>query len=276
MHDPPFEPFFLAAQQGKRFCIYHPAAGTPRGGVIYVHPFAEEMNKSRRMAALQAQALAAAGYSVLQIDLFGCGDSSGDFSEARWEIWQKDVALGVQWLSARTGERVTLWGLRLGALLALDAAQLCHPAPVRFLMWQPVLSGEALLTQFLRLRLASEMLSEGRAKTGVTELRAQLAAGHTTEVAGYALSPELAACVDKLRLVNLAPPSGNVHWFEVIPQPGRTMPPASRRVADSWIHDGILISVQCTQGPSFWNTVDTSECPDLISATTRVMQAVSA
>jgi len=33
------------------------------------------MNKSRRMAALQARVFAAMGFGVLQIDLFGCGDS---------------------------------------------------------------------------------------------------------------------------------------------------------------------------------------------------------
>ncbi len=51
------------------------------------------MNKSRRMAALQARAFAAMGFGVLQIDLFGCGDSSGDFSDARWDIWKQDLAI---------------------------------------------------------------------------------------------------------------------------------------------------------------------------------------
>ena len=58
------EAFFLASDfpgtdaldGGQRFCIYHPPAlvsvNEPvRGLVLYVHPFAEEMNKSRRMAA---------------------------------------------------------------------------------------------------------------------------------------------------------------------------------------------------------------------------------
>ena len=145
-----FEAFFLPAQRGERFCIFHPAAGMPRGGVIYIPPFAEEMNKARRMAALQSRAFAAAGYAVLQMDLFGCGDSSGDFSEATWELWKQDIALGVQWISERAGGTVTLWGLRLGALLALDAARICNPLPAAFVLWQPVLTGEALLTQFLR------------------------------------------------------------------------------------------------------------------------------
>ena len=57
------EAFFLPAEPGTRFALFYPAQQVkPRGGVLYVHPFGEEMNKSRRMAALQARAFAAAGY----------------------------------------------------------------------------------------------------------------------------------------------------------------------------------------------------------------------
>jgi len=76
------------------------------------------MNKARRMAALQSRRLAAAGYSVLQIDLFGCGDSSGDFADARWEIWKQDLRLALGWLKPRVAGPLGLWGLRLGATLA--------------------------------------------------------------------------------------------------------------------------------------------------------------
>ena len=49
------EVFFLPVGDGQRFCIYHPSQ-TPveRGAVLYVHPFAEEMNKSRQMPLQQA------------------------------------------------------------------------------------------------------------------------------------------------------------------------------------------------------------------------------
>src|SRR3546814_18352731 len=111
------------------------------------------MNRSRRMAALQARALAALGIDVLLLDLFGTGDSAGDFRDARWEIWREDAMAAVAWLGARCGGRVGLWGLRLGTLLAAEvAAEMQAP---RLLLWQPVLSGERHLTQFLRLRVAA-------------------------------------------------------------------------------------------------------------------------
>ena len=102
------EALFLPAEQGQRFCIFHrPGGAEARAALIFLHPFGEEMNKSRRMAALQARALAAAGYAVLQIDLHGCGDSSGDFSEASWDSWLADVSLAHAWL--RTRSSAPLW-----------------------------------------------------------------------------------------------------------------------------------------------------------------------
>src|SRR4030095_74706 len=95
--------FFLPVEPGSRFCIYHePAAGAETGrGIVYVHPFGEEMNKARRMVAPQWRRLAAAGVCVRQIDLRGCGDSSGDFGEASWELWRRDVETAAGWLRQR-------------------------------------------------------------------------------------------------------------------------------------------------------------------------------
>ena len=117
----PAESFFLKTGSGERFCLYHrPHPDREcRGVLIYVHPFGDEMNKSRRMAAMQARAFAAIGFGVLQIDLFGCGDSSGEFLDARWNIWKHDLATARNWLENRVTVPVSLWGLRLGALLAL-------------------------------------------------------------------------------------------------------------------------------------------------------------
>ena len=110
--------FFLASPAragGQRFCLLTTPA-EPRATVVYVHPFAEEMNKSRRMVALQARAFAAAGIAVLQIDLFGCGDSCGDFASARWDQWLRDLTVAADWLAERGNGPMQLWGLRLGAL----------------------------------------------------------------------------------------------------------------------------------------------------------------
>ncbi|WP_306391363.1 hydrolase 2, exosortase A system-associated [Telluria beijingensis] len=185
----PAEPFFLDTARGARFCLYHAPSGPCRGALLYIHPFAEEMNRARRMAAVQARAFAAHGVAVLLLDLHGCGDSGGDFADASWAGWLADIEDGRAWLERRSGQRAGLWGLRLGALLALEAASTA--APARLLLWQPVTDGDSHLKQFLRLRVAADML-QGTSEGSVAALRTQLAAGTTLEIAGYGLAPALA------------------------------------------------------------------------------------
>jgi hypothetical protein len=47
-----------------------------------VPPFAEEMNKSRRMIAEVGRRLEGSGVGMLLVDLFGTGDSEGEFAQA--------------------------------------------------------------------------------------------------------------------------------------------------------------------------------------------------
>lgn len=265
------EPFFLAAGQGQRFCVFHPPVGACRGAVLYVHPFGEEMNKTRRSAAIQARALAALGYGVLLIDLYGCGDSSDDFADARWDIWKRDLALGQRWLRERLGVPVSLWGLRLGALLALDYAREPAEPLARLALWQPVHSGATFLTQFLRLRIANQMLGEGSDKSGGTQaLRAALQAGEVLEVAGYDLAPDLALAIDGLDASALLATGCPVHWFEAVAADGRPLSPASARVTAAWQQRGVDLQVHLVTCPTFWAAQEVTECPALVAATSAV------
>lgn len=269
------EPFFLEGEAGQRFCLFHPPAGAAcQGAVLYVHPFADEMNKSRRMAALQARALSALGFGVLQIDLHGCGDSSGDFCDARWDTWKRDLALAHFWLSERLGLPVHLWGLRLGALLALDYSAVASEPVAALLLWQPVLSGKVFLTQFLRLRVANAMLSDDKAAaTGTAALRARLAAGETLEIAGYGLAPALAAAIDALDLAKMAPAACPVHWFEAVPVADRPLPPGAARVHAAWVDAGYSLHTHVLACPPFWAAQEIAECPALLGATTAVFSS---
>ncbi|WP_342120939.1 hydrolase 2, exosortase A system-associated [Pseudoduganella sp. OTU4001] len=276
MPDAAPQALFLAHGAAARFALYHAPAAPCRGAWLYLHPFAEEMNKARRMAALQAAALAAQGWAVLQLDLHGCGDSAGDFGEASWDSWRADVALGLDWLQETLGTQLPqapgLWGLRLGALLALDYAQ--HPAglaPSRLLLWQPVLQGAAHLTQFLRLQLAAQMLGEGGPEGGTAALRATLAAGTPLEIAGYALNPALALALDGLDGTRQAPPCP-VHWLEVVAEAGRPLSPAAQRVARQWQEAGASVLTASAPGPQFWATQEIAEAPALLQATTAVLE----
>jgi exosortase A-associated hydrolase 2 len=273
----PALPFFLKTGIGERFCLYHaPAPGMEcRGAFVYVHPFAEEMNKSRRMAALQARRFANAGFGVLQIDLFGCGDSSGDFGDARWDIWKADLTVARKWVEDNVGVPVSIWGLRLGALLALDFAVGSNQTLESLLLWQPVLNGESFLTQFLRMRLANAMLTRGDEKRSDTqEMRKVLAAGGSLEVAGYELAPELAASIDSMNAGRLAVRNTPLHWFELVSEPGRPLSPAAARVVSDWEQQGVDLHVHLVSAPPFWASQEISECPSLLTATTSLLDEV--
>lgn len=264
------EALFLPAAPGQRFGLFHPPANSCRGAILYVHPFADEMNKSRRMAALQARALAAAGFGVLQIDLYGCGDSSGEFRDARWAIWKQDLASAAAWLHARLGAPVRLWGLRLGALLALDYA---HDAPhpvAGLVLWQPVLSGSTFLTQFLRLRVAGQMLAgdDGASTAG---LRRALAGGETLEIGGYELAPALAAAIDALDAGALMP-NCPVAWFDMVALEGRPLPARSVPVAAAWRQCGVQLHLQGVAGEQFWAAQEIVESAALIEATVTALR----
>ena len=185
----------------------------------------------------------------------------------RQEQWLDDVALGRQWLSARLGRAVGLWGLRLGALLALDHARRAAAPPQCLLLWQPVHSGSAFLTQFLRLRIANDMLTEdGAPKTGTAALREQLRGGTPLEVAGYELAPALAEALDALDLATMVPPACPVHWFDVVAAEGRPLTPASAKLAAAWRAQGVALEVCAVAGPQFWGTQEIATCPALLEA----------
>ncbi len=267
------EAFFLPVATGQRLCLHYPAPGTTaKGALLYLHPFAEEMNKARRMAALQARMLARQGYAVLQIDLHGCGDSSGDFGDATWEGWLQDVLDARVWLRRRCQAPLWLWGLRAGCLLAAQAAtQIDEPA--NFLFWQPVASGKQFLQQFLRLKVASELMA-GDNKGVMEALKQQLTGGQSVEIAGYRLSPALAHGLEQADL--LPPPKpGRLIWLELSTRPDATLMPASAKRLEQWRGAGYSTGGQVVPGPAFWQTTEIEDAPALLAATVAALDGGS-
>jgi exosortase A-associated hydrolase 2 len=237
------------------------------GDVLFAPPFAEEMNRSRRMATLLAQALAARGWGSLVLDLYGTGDSDGEFADGRIATWRDDLARGYDWLAARGTSNIGIVALRFGALLA---AELCAARSVsRLVLWQPAASGEQMLTQFLRIRLAAG-LTTGQGET-TTTLRERLAAGDTLEIAGYPIVGALAAAMDAMRLdVNAPPRAGAIHWFDLVAEDGRALTPGSARLIDGWRGRGASIDARAIKGDAFWALLETTVAPKLIESTAAV------
>jgi len=250
----------------QRFCIWRaPAEGDPKALVVHVPPFAEEMNKSRRMAALAARAFAQAGLAVVQLDLLGTGDSAGDFGDASWDAWAHDVCAAIAFGRERTQVPLWLWGVRAGALL-IPSVQRMISGRASLIVWQPVLSGSTHATQFLRLKLAAELATQTAERSGTKALKEQLRAGEPVDIAGYRLSPVLA---DGLNAATFNPdPSqtDRVVWLEV----ASSSPPALLPLSESCIEGirgaGLSCTANAVSGPAFWQTVEVEDAPLLVQA----------
>ena len=265
-------PFFLSTDAGQRFCTYHPAGSDKeRGVILYLHPFAEEMNKSRRMAALQARALADAGYHVLQIDLLGCGDSAGDFADASWSAWREDALLAYRWLRTQSQAPLTLWGLRAGCLLAASVA-VNLPEQANFIFWQPVVSGKQHWQQFMRLKIAGD-LGAGKAKAIADELRQKFSTDQPVEIAGYSVSSSLAHALEAAELQPPGAQSGCVGWFELSMREDATLAPVSQKYLEQWRVAGFKVNAKVVRGPGFWQTSEIEDAPELIEATLAALES---
>jgi exosortase A-associated hydrolase 2 len=273
--DVTIDAFFLRDGIERRFAILSSPRQQPAlGAILFIHGFAEELNKSRRMTSLTAHALAQDGYAVLQVDLHGCGDSAGDFAEASWSTWIADVAATHGWLRRETRLPVSLCAMRLGALLAIAALPRLEAVP-KLVFWQPVLSGAQFLRQFLRLKVANTVLAGGSGAAGSKSLLESLGRGDAIEVAGYMLPPALALPLEEARL-ELAPPSPGITWLEVASSAPASIGPASIERIEAWRQSGVEVEGLAVHGPQFWQTQEIEECPALIDATRLALRNVRA
>lgn len=264
------QPLFIDTPSGALFTVYWPPQGCSVNQVVlHVPAFAEEMNKSRRMIALQARAFAEQGYAVLILDLFGTGDSAGDFGDATWQIWLQNIAEAIAWLSQQGAQAITLWSLRLGALLAMDFIHQNPGVVNRLLLWQPVLNGDVFITQFLRLRVAAAMMNSALPQEKTSALKKQLLDGQSLEVAGYTLHPDLvrplltlkADCMDLQNIKEIV-----IYELAVVGNEGE--PSLVNQQFLNKLHSfEINASLTIFEGDNFWGSQEIVTTPNLIELT---------
>jgi exosortase A-associated hydrolase 2 len=207
-------PFFLDGPHGRLFCEHFRDANVrSKYRLIVVPPFAEELNKCRKLIALTATRLAAAGIEVIVPDLFGTGDSEGEFSDCRWDIWLEDINCASRWLCTQAPDaKPAILSVRAGSLFLPDLYRQAALDDYRVIMWQPIYDGEQLIRQFLRLRVLSNKFAG--IDESVTDLLEQLRSGKSVEVAGYELSSELALSIGSTSLKTLDARSSE--WLRIL------------------------------------------------------------
>lgn len=216
---------------------------------------------------MQAKKFSDLGYSCMILDPYGTGDSEGELADASWETWHADAMTAVQWCEQKSSAPVVLWGLRLGALLALDLAA-AHPGKFRkLLLWQPVINGKTFLTQILRARIA--YLSGNDLPPETTEqMRSSLQQGNRVEVAGYVLGGRLASDIDSLKVDALESLNGvDIHWLQQTSRPGEPVTSAVQKAIDGLASQGNTVEVTLFQSPQIWQLSERADCHQLIEKT---------
>lgn len=258
---------FVQGGKGAIFVLLRVPVDPSGETVLVVPPFAEEMNKCRRMVTEVALGLAGRGVATLVPDLYGTGDSEGDFADADWDTWCNSLARAVQW-SAAQGHAVNgLLAIRLGAALAvgaLAAGQL--PSVRRTVLWHPVFDGARALGQFLRLRTAAGMMNGAR--ESATDLKVRLAQGETIEVAGYGLGGRLAADLESVATPSILPATlGEIAWLDVVRDAAATLPPAMARLVEQSRAAGSSLEWSGRVAEPFWSATEIVVNPEFVRTT---------
>jgi exosortase A-associated hydrolase 2 len=261
------EAFFLDGARGRLFCLFRRSADVSSPASVLVLPaFAEEMNKARRMVALFARQAQDAGVSVLIPDLYGTGDSEGEFGDATVSAWAADLDACTEWLSRQSGGAVSVLAVRFGALL-LSRLPRSVPNGGHLALWQPVSSGKVLMNQFLRLKVAGERLG-GNAQTDTAGIRAALRVSGRVEIAGYELNQEMVEGIESLTLgAEVAGRFSSASVFEVGTEASSEVTPGLTRAVQLWRAAGMPVSTRTIAGDPFWATTEIATVPALIDET---------
>lgn len=269
------QPFFIKSVSGNIFALYHPpvAQRDLRRNIIFVPPFAEELNRSRHMINRQARRLAAAGFGVLIPDLYGTGDSEGAYGDASIAIWRQDILAAVSWMKTTSGHPITLWAMRSGALLAADLAGQHPDLADQLLLWSPAGNGKKFISQQMRIKLAAGITGKtGGNPLTMKDLWAELDQGETLEIAGYDLSPDLAHgfCELSLDTVKLSKKI-SVKWLDISLNNPARMPSAAQKIIDHWADQGVEITAMAVHDIAFWTLQEPEWADEYIDQTMKLM-----
>ncbi len=123
-----------------------PGAGKGDLAVLFCNPFGQEAVRSKPMYRVFAERLLRQGVHALRFDYHGTGDSPGEGDGQSLSDWVHDTRMAREALLRASGAtRLQVFGLGLGATIAVLMAFDVTPVPERLILWQPITKGAAYL-----------------------------------------------------------------------------------------------------------------------------------
>lgn len=182
--------------------------------VILVPPFAEEMNRSKRMYVLCARMLAQSGYHAICFDFSGTGDSSGEWGQFSYSDWLSDLTEVVSH-ARRDSCRVNFISLRFAALVLADTIKAGDIDAEKCVFWDPVESGEILMRQLVRMKIAAAMADDSK-KISTQEVTDAIARDGYFESGGYHITQSMFEEIQQKKIstniINILRQS-EAHWM---------------------------------------------------------------
>lgn len=182
--------------------------------MIFVPPFAEEMNRSKRMYVLCSRLLANAGVHAICFDFAGTGDSSGEWGEYRLTDWKANLTDTYNYVR-RFSTKTSFVTLRDSALIAFELIKHANIKIERCVLWYPIDNREALIRQLIRMKIAAAMASDLKKITS-KEVLSGIEQSGFLEVGGYHVRSYL---LDEFRQQNVTNhiqavlDRTHVHWM---------------------------------------------------------------
>jgi len=194
------QPLYVSTERGAQFGWLDRPAGRSSSdvGVVICKPFGHEALCGHRSLRTFARVIAQGGAPALTFDYLGTGDSEDlDANADQIEQWCQDIVATVAMLRRTAGvQRVCLLGFRLGATLALMAADRTEVDAL--ILVAPVMKGSVYLRQV-------------RTPQALTGRKVASAYGDSSnaaiEVNGYYLSRASVLRLNELDLCELPPGS---------------------------------------------------------------------
>ncbi len=147
--------------------VHLPADGQARAAVVLCPPLGLEALNSYDTFRQLATRLEVQGFAVLRFAYDGTGDSAGDRDDPdRIEAWRSSIREAIAFVRKGGADRVSLLGMRVGAILA--ALEADHDGDINSLvLWDPCTTGRAFLSEQRAIQLIS--LGSTQRKDGAVE-----------------------------------------------------------------------------------------------------------
>ena len=197
------EPGYLSFAGEQLYYVIHRTPRPCRARVVLAGPFTTERSHRHISWTRWARFLARHDVEAIRFDYRGFGESTGRFEDMSFSSWYGDLVAFIRFFSKEGREApLIIHGVGLGALLGYRAFVEDHGSAL--LMWLPPASGQQMLHEEMKLRLANDYVINPKRAKSREQYFAEINAGGCVEVEGFGWTRRLLDNIQEF----IIPPNG--------------------------------------------------------------------